>query len=145
MNVRRSTDDFDIECLFKQAVADSPTLVVLEDLDSLTDESSSCRYSILNQLDGLRANEGILVIGTTNHPERIDPALMHRPSRFDRVWRFELPDAEVRVRYLQRSFGELPFVFLREVAESTAGWSFSYLNELRVGACMQAAQAGCEF
>lgn len=42
------------------------------------------RSFFLNQLDGLEGNDGLLIIGTTNHFERLDPGLSTRPSRFDR-------------------------------------------------------------
>ena len=67
----------------------SPCLLVLEDLDSLiTDEN---RSFFLNELDGFAANAGILTIATTNHPGRLDPAILDRPSRFDRKYHFGLP------------------------------------------------------
>ena len=56
--------------------------MVLEDLDSLINDGN--RSFFLNQLDGLENNDGLLVIGSTNHYERLDPAITKRPSRFDR-------------------------------------------------------------
>lgn len=56
--------------------------MILEDLDSLiTDEN---RSFFLNQLDGLERNDGLLVIGSTNHLDKLDLGLSNRPSRFDR-------------------------------------------------------------
>lgn len=56
--------------------------MVLEDLDSLINDEN--RSFFLNQLDGLENNDGLLVIGSTNHYDRLDPAITKRPSRFDR-------------------------------------------------------------
>lgn len=68
--------------VFEKARQLSPCVVILEDLDSLINPSN--RSFFLNQLDGLESNDGLLVIGTTNHLDHIDPALRDRPSRFDR-------------------------------------------------------------
>ena len=56
--------------------------MVLEDLDSLINDGN--RSFFLNQLDGLENNDGLLVIGSTNHYDWLDPAITKRPSRFDR-------------------------------------------------------------
>ena len=68
--------------VFSHARRMAPCVLVLEDLDSLINNNN--RSFFLNQLDGLESNDGLLVIGTTNHLENIDPALRNRPSRFDR-------------------------------------------------------------
>lgn len=68
--------------VFEKARQMAPCLVILEDLDSLINDRN--RSFFLNQVDGLANNDGLLIIGTTNHLERIDPALRNRPSRFDR-------------------------------------------------------------
>jgi len=100
-------------------------------MDSLTRECCITRTSLLSQLDGIATRKGILTIGTTNNASEIDPALVHRPSRFDRVWHFPLPDRLLRLRYLELAFAGLPKEFLGTVARETEGWSFAYLNELR--------------
>lgn len=92
------TDSENIRKVFKQARQSAPCLLVLEDLDSLlTDEN---RSFFLNELDGFAANEGIVTIASTNHPERLDPAIRDRPSRFDRKYHFDLPDNLVRQAYI---------------------------------------------
>ena len=68
--------------VFSKARQLSPCLIILEDLDSLINDGN--RSFFLNQLDGLENNDGLLVIGTTNHFEKLDPGLSSRPSRFDR-------------------------------------------------------------
>jgi len=68
--------------VFDKARQLSPCVVVFEDLDSLITDRN--RSFFLNQLDGLSGNDGLLIIGTTNHFEKLDPALSTRPSRFDR-------------------------------------------------------------
>ncbi len=56
----------------------------------------------LNLLDGFKALKGVLVIAICNEPDKLDPALIHRPSRLDRVWRFELPKYEQRLEMLRK-------------------------------------------
>jgi SpoVK/Ycf46/Vps4 family AAA+-type ATPase len=68
--------------VFDKARQTSPCVVILEDLDSLINDRN--RSFFLNQLDGLEDNDGLLIIGTTNHFERLDSSLSTRPSRFDR-------------------------------------------------------------
>ena len=115
-----------------------PTLVLLEDMDSLTKECRLTRSALLQHLDGLDGAEGQLVIGTTNNPGDIDPALIHRPSRFDRVWHINLPDRALRLRYLTIAFPDLADETLKEMADYTVDWSFAYLNELRATASIMA-------
>lgn len=68
--------------VFDKARQLAPCVVILEDLDSLINDRN--RSFFLNQLDGLQSNDGLLIIGTTNHFDRLDPGLSSRPSRFDR-------------------------------------------------------------
>jgi transitional endoplasmic reticulum ATPase len=69
------------EC-FRKARELAPCCLILEDLDSLINNDN--RSFFLNQIDGLEGNDGLLVVGTTNHLDQLDPALTTRPSRFDR-------------------------------------------------------------
>ena len=105
--------------------------------------------ALLNELDGLGSDTGILTLATSNHPEALDPALAQRPSRFDRVYRFEPPTRDARHRYLshwnQRLEAELRIdeATLDQLAESTAEFSFAFLQELVVSATIRwLAEAG---
>ncbi|KAF7798910.1 hypothetical protein EIP86_010138 [Pleurotus ostreatoroseus] len=121
--------------VFEKARQLSPCVIILEDLDSLINPNN--RSFFLNQLDGLESNDGLLVIGTTNHLDRIDPALRDRPSRFDRKYDFEDPDAEERklyVQYWQRKLHSnksisFPDQLVDEVVKATDKFSFAYLKE----------------
>ncbi|MBD2196041.1 MULTISPECIES: AAA family ATPase [Calothrix] len=128
------TDSENIRKVFKQARQSAPCILVLEDLDSLlTDEN---RSFFLNELDGFAANEGIVTIASTNHPERLDPAIRDRPSRFDRKYHFDLPDNSVRQAYITMWSDRLkPEMRLSpqavtQIASMTDGFSFAYLKEL---------------
>ncbi len=59
--------------------------------------------SFLNTLDGARVRAGLFIIGTTNYPEKIDPALINRAGRFDSTYEIPSPSSEVRRSYMKRS------------------------------------------
>jgi hypothetical protein len=144
INIKKRTDEDDIASFFEMAAKKAPCMVILEDLESLTKESAVSRSALLNQLDGLKPRKGLLVIGTTNNPEDIDPALIHRPSRFDRIWIFEMPDKKLRREYLEHSLPGADPGLITDISEKTADWSFAYLNELRTTASILAIQEGSE-
>lgn len=83
-------------------------------------------------------------IATTNHPERLDPAIRERPSRFDMTWHFDLPAVPERARYIERWVETLEPAMRPSAqsvasiaAEPTEGFSFAYLKELFVSATMR--------
>ena len=85
--------------MFAQARETVPCILVLEDLDSLITEHN--RSFFLNELDGFAANTGVVTIASTNYPERLDAAILARPSRFDRKYHFGLPGAAERLAYME--------------------------------------------
>ncbi|TDL29533.1 P-loop containing nucleoside triphosphate hydrolase protein [Rickenella mellea] len=121
--------------VFEMARKEAPCVLVLEDLDSLINDRN--RSFFLNQLDGLEGNDGLLVIGTTNHFERLDPGLSTRPSRFDRKYLFDDPDRDERAlyaKYWQKKLAhnedlKFPDSLVTDVANLTSGFSFAYLKE----------------
>ena len=130
-----------IRKVFVRARHNQPCLVVLEDIDSLITDKN--RSFFLNELDGFASNVGVVVIATTNHPERLDPSILDRPSRFDRKFYFELPGTDERRRYALRWNDALQAEMradapvLAEVVKLTDGFSFAYLKELFVSAMME--------
>lgn len=136
LNMHRRVDETDLSDLIKEASKTQdnhiPGIIFLEDIDSLTKESMITRSGLLNLLDGIETKDGLLIVATTNNPGDIDPALVHRPSRFDRVWHFELPNLDLRYQYIQRVFPQVKSDFAANLAKKTKGWSFAYLNELRI-------------
>jgi hypothetical protein len=135
---RHGTDHDAIRSVFDRARQVAPCVMVLEDLDSIVDDGN--RSYFLNEMDGFAGNDGLLVIATTNHPERLDPAIVQRPSRFDRRYAFSLPAYAERSRYLQRWNDRaepdvrLSDAGLSHTAGHTDGFSFAYLKELLVSA-----------
>ena len=116
----------------------TPAVVLLEDLDRIVDAKGVSISHFLNLLDGLKVLNGVLVIATCNEPDKLDPALIHRPSRFDRVWRFELPKYDQRLALLRkrgREFFSGPA--LETVARRSDGFSMAYVQEIIVSALLE--------
>ena len=116
-------------------------VLVLEDLDAMI--ANEHRAFFLNELDGFRANTGVAVVATTNHPEKLDTSILERPSRFDRKYYFPLPADAERSRYVQKWNAELQSELrfsektAAAVVEKTEGFSFAYLKELFVSSTTQ--------
>ncbi|KAL5636597.1 hypothetical protein ACGC1H_000524 [Rhizoctonia solani] len=121
--------------VFGRARREAPCLLILEDLDALINDEN--RSFFLNEIDGLENNDGLFILGTTNHFERLDPGLSDRPSRFDRKYTFDLPNRDERVQYAQYWQRKLkdnkditfPESLVEKVADLTTGFSFAYLKE----------------
>ena len=135
------TDHDRIREVFARARKTTPSILVLEDLDSLIDNDN--RAFFLNELDGFAANTGVVVLATTNHPEKLDPAILDRPSRFDRKYFFALPARSEREAYFA-SWNKTLEVRLRlsgealpKLVKDTDGFSFAYLKELFLSSMMQ--------
>jgi SpoVK/Ycf46/Vps4 family AAA+-type ATPase len=95
---------------------------------------------LLNLLDGLKVLNGVLVIATCNEPDKLDPALIHRPSRFDRVWRFELPKYDQRLALLRKRGREFfSNSALETAARRSDGFSMAYVQEIVVSALLECA------
>ncbi|MBL9129453.1 MAG: ATP-binding protein [Verrucomicrobiales bacterium] len=132
--------------VFELARHMAPCLLVLEDLDSLMTPSN--RSVLLNELDGFAQNSGLCVLATTNYPERLDPSILDRPSRFDRKYAFELPGPAERKAYLERWSGRqtaelrIGQAAIDAIVQETDGFSFAYLKELGLASAMARVNAG---
>lgn len=97
-----------IKAVFAEAAKAAPCILFIDELDAFSSRSSglnSGRHDdwwtaiiacLLELLDGTARREGIVVIGATNHPEKIDPAIL-RSGRLDRRFDIELPDEEALI------------------------------------------------
>ena len=130
--------------VFRKARLCAPCVVCFEDLDSQLTESY--RTEFLNAMDGFETNDGVLTIGTTNHPENIDPALLNRPSRFDRKWVYPNPEEAQREIYLidrmkrlleTQDLEKAVEKTVKKVAKGAKKYSYAMLQELVV-------TAGCD-
>ncbi|NQX59747.1 AAA family ATPase [Paenibacillus qinlingensis] len=134
--ITENTGSESIQEAFEAAAKMAPMILVIEDIDAMPHRA---RSYFLNILDGATSKEGIFLIGTTNYPEQIDPALMNRAGRFDRAYEIKLPDLDLRQTYLeQKGIGKLlNEELIRVTAKQTEGFTFAQLNELYVSAALQ--------
>jgi hypothetical protein len=127
-----------LETAFARAESCAPAILALEDVDTLFDGKVPLS-SFLNRLDGLAGVEGVLIVATTNHPEKLDAALTDRPSRFDRVYVVGPPGEAVRRAYLQACFKE---AFDERFVDWTDGLSVAQVKECWISACLEMIHAG---
>jgi len=125
-----------VRSLFEQAHKVRRAIIFIDEIDSIGkvrgvgltgghEEREQTLNQILAEMDGIESGEGIIVLGATNRPEYLDPALL-RPGRFDRRIVLDLPDANDREAILNIHCRQKPLakdVNLREVAERTPGFS----------------------
>ncbi len=140
-----------LEAIFQRARRLAPCILAFEDVEGLVNEDN--RTVFLNEMDGFGSNDGLLVIASSNHPHKIDEALLKRPSRFDRVFHIGLPGRAERAEFCRRvltrsglrtrlSAGLDIDVLSAQVAERSDGFTPAYLKEAVVGAALQRAQDG---
>jgi len=127
---------------FRKARQVAPTVIFFDELDSLApgrgggDVGSNVSERVVNQLltelDGLEEMEEVMVIGATNRPDMIDPALI-RSGRFDRLVLVGEPGTEGREQILKIHTQDMPLspdVSLRELAEVSEGYVGSDLETI---------------
>ncbi|KAL9598089.1 MAG: hypothetical protein Q9219_004720 [cf. Caloplaca sp. 3 TL-2023] len=143
--VKSAPRTYDIRNIFLQARAMAPCMLILEDIDTIVTAGS--RSYFFNEVDGLENNDGIFMVASTNHLDRLDPGLASRPSRFDRKYLFPLPSEEERTLYCEywrRKLKSKPAVkFPRKLCPAIAGitaeFSFAYLQEAFVATLLAIA------
>jgi cell division protease FtsH len=123
--------------LFKQAKEAAPSIVFIDELDAIgrsrsgnyggisggNDEREQTLNQILTEMDGFEPGLNVIVLGATNRPEILDPALL-RPGRFDRRIAVNPPDQPGRVRILEIHTRDVPLadsVDLERIASSIPG------------------------
>lgn len=140
--------EYSINAIFTRARATAPCYLVFEDLDSIV--SDSVRSYFLNEVDGIKRNDGILMLGSTNHLDRLDPGISKRPSRFDRKYLFPNPNEPQRVAYAHYWQTKLednkdldfPDALCEAIASITNGFSFAYIQEAMVASLLAIAARG---
>jgi transitional endoplasmic reticulum ATPase len=140
--------------LFTEASLNPPSIILIDEIDALAPfrrratGASDARgvAQLLSLMDGLTATEGVLLVGTTNRLEAIDPAL-RRSGRFDREVHFPSPDEEARAEILRVQTREMPLsdgalVALRDIARDAHGFVGADLMELAREAGLAALRRG---
>jgi cell division protease FtsH len=139
--------------LFAQATQKAPCIVFIDELDALGksrnsgvmgghDEREQTLNQLLAEMDGFDARAGLIIMGATNRPEILDPALM-RPGRFDRQVLVDRPDKRGREAILRihaRNVKLAPDVDLRSIAVRTPGFAGADLANVVNEAALLAAR-----
>jgi len=122
----------DFIATFRKIEPDRPLIVLLEDIDSIAGENNHSTSKLLNILDGVKQIEDVVYIATTNYPEKLQERITNRPSRFDRRYKVELPNEEIREAYIRHKLTEddIKNVNIQEWIERTEGMSLSHLKEV---------------
>src|SRR5512135_3163038 len=139
--------------LFRQAEGKAPCIVFIDELDALGkvrvqsplgshEEREQTLNQLLAEMDGFDSRKGVIIMGATNRPEVLDPALL-RPGRFDRQVLVDKPDVRGREEILRihaRGVKTAPEVDLKVVAARTAGFAGADLANLVNEAALLAAR-----
>ena len=141
--------------LFAKAKESAPAIIFIDELDAVgrsrqgsagitgaNDEREQTLDQILTEMDGFEPTQAVVVVGATNRPEILDPALL-RPGRFDRRVAVQPPDKTGRLRILQVHTRSMPLaddVDLDAVASTTPGMVGADLANLANEAALLAAR-----
>ncbi|MHA1731800.1 MAG: CDC48 family AAA ATPase [Promethearchaeota archaeon] len=136
--------------LFKEAQDKAPSIIFIDELDSIAPKREEITGEVerrvvaqlLALMDGLQGRGEVVVIGATNRPNSLDPAL-RRPGRFDREIEIGVPDKRGRFEILQIHTRGVPLaddVDLKLLAEKTHGFVGADLEALTKEAAMSAVQ-----
>jgi cell division protease FtsH len=142
-----------IRDLFQQAEAKAPCIVFIDELDALGkarvqsplgshEEREQTLNQLLAEMDGFDSRKGVIIMGATNRPEVLDPALL-RPGRFDRQVLVDKPDVKGREEILRIHVQGVkigPDVDLLVIAQRTAGFAGADLANLVNEAALLAAR-----
>jgi cell division protease FtsH len=142
-----------IRDLFQQADAKAPCIVFIDELDALGkvrvqsplgshEEREQTLNQLLAEMDGFDSRKGVIIMGATNRPEVLDPALL-RPGRFDRQVLVDKPDVKGREEILRihsKAVKMAPDVDIKVVAARTAGFAGADLANLVNEAALLAAR-----
>jgi len=139
--------------MFQQAVQRSPSIIFIDELDALGktrgsglpgghDEREQTLNALLVEMDGFSSDQSVIVIGATNRPETLDPALM-RPGRFDRHVLVDRPDFKGRYSILKVHAARIKMddtVDLERIAKLSPGFVGADLANLVNEAALLAAR-----
>jgi len=142
-----------VRSLFDQARKVKRAIIFIDEIDSIGkirgvgitgghEEREQTLNQLLAEMDGIGREENLIIMGATNRPEYLDPALL-RPGRFDRRIVLDLPDVNEREEILKIHCRGKPLalnVNLREVAERTPGFSGADLANVVNEAAILAAR-----
>lgn len=134
--------------IFEEAAANAPTVIFIDEIDAIAPKREEATgeverrvvAQILALMDGLKERGKVIVIGATNRPDALDPAL-RRPGRFDREIELRVPDRDGRAEILEIHTRAMPLdddVDVNNLAETTHGFVGADLAALCREAAMNA-------
>ncbi len=134
--------------IFEEAEKNAPAIIFIDEIDAIAPKREEVTGEVekrvvaqlLTLMDGLKERGKVIVIGATNRPEALDPAL-RRPGRFDREIEIRPPDKRARKEILQVHVRNMPLaddVDLDRIAEMTHGFTGADLAALAKEAAMNA-------
>lgn len=143
--------------LFKQANEKAPCIIFIDEIDTIgkkrdnggmggNDEREQTLNQLLAEMDGFDAKNGVVILGATNRPESLDPALL-RPGRFDRRIPVQLPDLNGRIAILKvhaKGVRLSEDVDFSAIARATSGASGAELANMVNEAALRAVRMGRE-
>ena len=133
-----------IRRLFERARENRPSIIFIDEIDAIAAKRGEIQVhdtqvnQLLAEIDGVAGQRGVFVIGATNRPDQLDPALL-RGGRLSRTIVLGLPDEESRLAILMLNTARMPTVGVRldELAQETDGMSPADIKSL----CQEAALA----
>ena len=139
-----------INRLYRIARKLRPVLIIFEDIDSAGGlhrkiSSHPVLGEILQALDGVENNAGVITIASTNYLENIDDALRDRPGRFERIISIPIPDTETRTRLIVRlsdEFGIGEWLDPERLSAQTDGFTGDWLRNLFTTSSLISLQDG---
>ncbi|BES81563.1 CDC48 family AAA ATPase [Pyrodictium abyssi] len=134
--------------IFEEAEKNAPSIIFIDEIDAIAPRREEVTGEVekrvvaqlLTLMDGLKGRGRVIVIGATNRPDALDPAL-RRPGRFDREIEIRPPDKRARKEILQVHVRNMPLaddVDLDKIAEMTHGYTGADLAALAKEAAMSA-------
>ncbi len=134
--------------VFKEAQENAPSIIFIDEIDSIAPKREEVTGEVekrvtsqlLSLMDGLQSRGKVVVIGATNRPNAIDPAL-RRPGRFDREIEIGVPDRDGRLEVLEIHTRGMPLaedVDLKKLADVTHGFVGADLESLAKEAAIRA-------
>ena len=130
-----------IKWLYEMARDLSPTIIFLEDIDTFgqsrdTGKTDPITGELLNQLDGLKSNDGVVTMASTNFVGQLDKALSDRPGRFDVKIHLGPPALPEAKKMLQRFLSEVKVdsELIDKLAENVVGLTGAYIREVAMQA-----------
>jgi transitional endoplasmic reticulum ATPase len=126
---------------FNRARENPPAVVFVDEIETIAPSREMGRTDIVGQflteMDGLKELKGVVVVGATNKPSMLDPAIL-RPGRFDKIFYIHPPDAKGRGQLFSIHFGEFAKgLDLAKLARLSEGFSGADIAALAQEAKMQ--------